>query len=92
MSAVGPESPTLPLRALVLVLRWSPVWVPLLLIWQITLGGLRPALSEQQRLREERPAVEERHAASEASFLRMAAERRAWEDPAYRERLRRLGR
>ncbi|MEC8495262.1 MAG: hypothetical protein VXZ39_10080, partial [Planctomycetota bacterium] len=88
----GPESPAFPVRALVLVLHWSPVWVPLLLIWQITLGGLRPALSEQQRLSEERPAVEERHAASEASFLRMAAERRAWEDPAYRERLRRLGR
>ena len=82
MTTVGPEPPILPVRALVLVLRWSPVWVPVFLIWQITQAGLRPALAEQRRLCDERPVVEERHAASEASFLRMAAERRAWEDPA----------
>ncbi len=92
MTTVGPEPPILPVRALVLVLRWSPVWVPLFLIWQITQAGLRPALVEQERLSDERPVVEERHATSEASFLRMSAERRAWEDPAYRERLRRLRR
>lgn len=92
MTTVGPEPPLLPVRALVLVLSWSPVWVPFFLIWQITQAGLRPALVEQERLSEERPVVEERHATSEASFLRMSAERRAWEDPAYRERLRRLRR
>lgn len=92
MTTVGPEPPLLPVRALVLVLSWSPVWVPLFLIWQITQAGLRPALVEQERLSDERPLVEQRHATSEASFLRMSAERRAWEDPAYRERLRRLRR
>lgn len=92
MATVGPEPPILPVRILTVVLRWSPVWVPVLLIWQISESGLRPALAEQKRLADERPIVEERHATSEASFLRMSAERRAWNDPAYRERMRRLGR
>ena len=77
----------LPVRALVLVLRWSPVWVPVFLIWQITQAGLRPALAGAEApLRRAPRGRGARHAASEVSFLRMAAERRAcWEDPAYRE-------
>lgn len=90
MATVGPEPPMLPLRLVGLLLRWSPVWVPVLLIWQITQTGLRPALAEQERLAAERPAVEERHALSQEDFDTMAAQRRAWEDELYRERVRRL--
>lgn len=90
MATVGPEPPMLPLRLLGTVLRWAPVWVPILLIWQITQTGLRPALAEQERLSAERPVVEERHAVSEERFGRMAAQRRAWEQESYRERVRRL--
>lgn len=89
MATVGPEPTALPARLFKLVLYWSPVWVPLLLIWQIAEAGLEPALAEQRRLEEARPAVERRHAVSEARFERMSAERRAWEDPVYRERVRR---
>ncbi|MEM9380789.1 MAG: hypothetical protein AAGB93_12625 [Planctomycetota bacterium] len=89
MTTVGPEPPFLPLRILGAVLRWAPVWVPALLFWQITTGGLQPALAERSRLDGARPEVEQRHSKSAAEFERMAAERRAWEDPVYLERMRR---
>lgn len=89
MAIVGPEPPLLPVRIAGFVLRWAPVWVPALLIWQITSGGLKPALAEQRRLADERPGVEERHDRTSAELERMAAERRAWEDPVFRERARR---
>ncbi|MEM1453275.1 MAG: hypothetical protein AAF957_13840 [Planctomycetota bacterium] len=89
MTTVGPEPPFLPLRILGAVLRWAPVWVPALLFWQITTGGLQPALAERSRLDGVRPEVEARHSNSQAEFERMAAERRAWEDPVYQERRRR---
>jgi hypothetical protein len=79
----------LPLRLVVFVLRWSPVWVPAILIWQISERGLKPALAEQKRLGEARGPVEERHAESEAEFARLEAELEAWDDEVYRDRRRR---
>ena len=72
------------------VLFWMPVWVPLLLLWQVALRGLSPALEEHRRLGQEEIAVVERHRTSEWSFNYMEAEARAWSDPVYRERVRRL--
>lgn len=89
MAPVRPEPVPLPLRLLGRAVSWSPVWVPALLFWQVSIGGLRPALAEQRRLEQERPAVEERHDATTEAFEEMSAERRAWEDPVYRERVRR---
>ena len=73
------------------VLYWMPVWVPLLLLWQVALRGLSPALDEHRRLEGEETAVFARHQASQRSFQYMEALARAWDDPVYRERMRRLG-
>ena len=78
MTTAGPEPPLLPVRALVLVLRWSPVWVPFPDLQITQAGCARPA---EQGARDERPVVEERHAASEASFSAWrpsAAHGRTW--------------
>ena len=72
------------------VLFWMPVWVPLLLLWQVSVRGLRPALAEHSRLAREEAAVVERHRASRADLEHMQAETLAWSDPIYRERVRRL--
>ena len=89
MATVRPIPALLPIRALRFTIGWSPVWVPALLFWQISAGGLQPALAEQKRLEQERPAVEERHEETTLDFEVMSAEHRAWEDPVYRERRRR---
>jgi hypothetical protein len=89
MPTVRPIPTPLPIRALKTAISWSPVWVPALLFWQISVGGLRPALAEQKRLEAERPAVEERHDETTRDFEVMSAEHRAWDDPVYRERRRR---
>ena len=89
MAAVRSVPAPLPFRLIGQAIAWSPVWIPALLFWQISVGGLRPALAEQRRLDEESPAVEERHTATSEAFEEMSAERRAWEDPVYRERVRR---
>lgn len=92
MATVGPIPSPLPIRILKSAIAWSPVWVPALLFWQVTVGGLRPALAEQERLEDRRPEVEERHEKTSAEFEVMSAEHRAWEDPVYRERRRRAAR
>lgn len=78
-----------PVRLLKAVVRWAPVWAPLVLIWQLTEGGLKPALAEQRRLHREEPAVRERNARTKAEFERLTAQREAWEDPLFLERVRR---
>ncbi|MEM9803166.1 MAG: hypothetical protein AAGA20_22800 [Planctomycetota bacterium] len=92
MATVGPEPPFFPLRVLGVALRWAPVWVPALVLWQIVSGGLEPALAEKKRLDDARPVVERRHERSTDEFEQMSAERRAWDDPVYRERIRRVKR
>lgn len=82
-------SNALPLRLLRTSVRWAPVWVPLVLIWQLTEGGLKPALSEQRRLQSEEPAVVDRHERTQGEFERLTAQREAWDDPLFRERVRR---
>lgn len=89
VATIGPEPPLLPVRAVLFVLRWSPVWVPALLIWLISGRGLKPALAEQKRLDEARAAVVERYERSEEEYLRLKTELEAWQDPTYVERRRR---
>ncbi len=92
MATVRPIPSPLPIRIFKSAISWSPVWVPALLFWQISVGGLRPALAEQKRLEQERPRVEERHEETSQEFEVMSAEHRAWDDPVYRERRRRAAR
>ena len=68
---------------------WAPVWVPLLLLWQVGTRGLRPALAESERLEAEEELVRARHERARAEFEELERRARAWEDPVYRERERR---
>lgn len=72
------------------VVYWAPVWVSLLMLWQVAVRGLKPALAEEARLDAEAEAVELRHAHSQAEFQALEQEARAWQDPVYRERRRRM--
>jgi len=71
------------------VVYWMPVWIPLTVLGQVALLGLRPALNESRRLEHEEAIVTERFERSRSEFERMQAEATAWKDPVYRERLRR---
>ena len=68
---------------------WAPVWVAMLLLWQVAIRGLTPALAEEARLEGEVEVVEQRHARTKGAFEALARESAAWEDPVYRERRRR---
>ncbi len=68
---------------------WAPVWIPLGLLAQIALLGLRPARAEGERLEREAAGVLARHERTEAEWERMRAEREAWDDEVWRERMRR---
>ena len=72
------------------VLHWAPVWVPLVLLWQVGTLGLKPALAEEARLVEEGKSVEERHERTRAQFESLENEAEAWQDPVYQERRRRM--
>ena len=72
------------------VVYWMPVWVPMLLLWQVVDRGLRPARAEAERLGGEEQTVDARYTNARKSFERMQAEAKAWTDPVYRERVRRL--
>lgn len=73
-----------------LLVYWMPVWVPLVLLWQVADRGLRPAQEEALRLAREEQTVAARYTGARRSFERMSAEAEAWTDPVYRERVRRL--
>ena len=77
-------------RALGLFAYSLPVLVPLALLAQVAIRGLKPALVEQDRLLREEAVVTERHMASEQEYRSKQAEAEAWLDPVYRERLRRV--
>lgn len=72
------------------VKHWAPVWIPIILLWQFTTKGLQPALSEASRLEDIAPGVGARHAEAKSAFEQVQAEAKAWQDPVYRERRRRL--
>ena len=77
-----------------LVLRfvcyWMPVWIPLALLAQVALRGLKPALVERERLLREESVVTDRHDEAQERLSTMRSEVNAWSDPIYRERLRRV--
>ncbi|MDA1265539.1 MAG: hypothetical protein O2816_10720 [Planctomycetota bacterium] len=72
------------------MLHWAPVWVALLLFWQVSTLGLKPALAEEARLEQETLSVEERHERTKTEFEALEDEAEAWQDPVYRERRRRM--
>ncbi len=70
------------------LLYWAPVWLPLILLAQLAVGGLRPALAETRRLdaAERNVAAFEFELAEDARVL--DANRRCLVDPIYRERVK----
>ncbi len=69
---------------------WSmPVWVPLLLLFQIGTRGLNPALAEGQRLDLCEVELEQRLSGSLERRAELESERAALDDPMYIERLKR---
>lgn len=70
-------------------LHWSPVWIPLVLLAQILILGLRPALARSRALDQLTPQVMERYDATHATHGDLTREAEAWEDEIFVERHRR---
>jgi hypothetical protein len=73
-------------------LYWAPVWVPMIVLAQVALGGLRPALAESRRLEREEVRMGERLEREKLEAAQLGAALRAQNDPIYLERERRLQR
>jgi hypothetical protein len=71
-------------------LHWAPLWAPLVLLVQITLLGLRPALQERSRLEAQRIEVETRHNTSQKAYRKAKKTNDAWQDLRFKERKERL--
>jgi hypothetical protein len=71
-------------------LYWAPVWVPMIVLTQVALGGLRPALAESRRLESEERRMHERLEREQVEAAQLDAALRAQNDPIYLERERRL--
>lgn len=72
------------------VTYWMPVWVPLGLLAQLGLLGLKPALIEERRLEQAETRLAARLAGLREERDELEHELAAFEDPIYLERLRRL--
>ena len=71
------------------ILYWAPVWAALVLLAQVGLAGLRPALAESRRLDRVEERIETRHEAVLAHRSRLEGMLRARHDPIFLERERR---
>ena len=71
-------------------LHWAPLWAPLVLLVQITLLGLRPALQERSRLEAQRIEVETRHNTSQKAYRKAKKNNDAWQDPIFQARQERI--
>jgi hypothetical protein len=69
---------------------WSPVFAALVLFAQVSLLGLRPAVSEARRLADAEVMLSERHQRAVAENGAVSAQLLARQDPIYRERQRRM--
>ncbi len=69
---------------------WAPVALPLALLAQTVLGGLGPARAEDRRLGEAEQRLERRLASAEHELDEYRLRLRAYRDPIYLERERRL--
>jgi hypothetical protein len=72
------------------VVYWMPVWIPLGVLAQLGLRGLKPALLEDQRLTQAEVRLTSRVDALRADRDELEHQLSAFEDPIYIERLRRM--
>lgn len=69
---------------------WAPVWVPMVVLAQVALGGLHPALAESRRLDREEVRMAERLDRELAESAQLERALQAQDDPIFLERERRL--
>ena len=74
------------------ILFWAPVWVPLIVVYQMTLQGLKPTLMEGQRVRGAQAEVQKRVQQLEAERADLELRRDMLADPVYRARVERTRR
>jgi hypothetical protein len=70
-------------------LHWAPVWIPALLLAQILMLGLWPALARRSALDTLAPQVNERYQATRTEHDSLQIQERAWKDPIYVARYQR---
>ena len=70
-------------------LHWAPVWIPALLLAQILLLGLWPALARRSALDTLAPQVNERYQATRTEHDSLQLQEQAWNDPVYVARYQR---
>ena len=70
-------------------LYWAPVWLPALLVLQLTTRGLWPAWRESGRLDQESAAMDARSDGLKTERARLERDLEKLDDPIYRERVRR---
>ncbi len=88
-----PAAPSLRARATQVggkLAYWAPVWVPMVVLAQVALGGLRPALAESRRLDREEERMAERLDRELAESAQLERALQAQDDPIFLERERRL--
>lgn len=71
------------------IVFWAPVWVPLIVVYQITLGGLKPTLAEGERVHAAEDEVQQRVDQLEAERSDLETRREMLNDPIYRARVER---
>jgi len=71
------------------VVAWSPVWIAFLVLGQVALLGLRPALTERKRLAAAEAEMRARTEREQARSAELERLERAQNDPIYLERERR---
>lgn len=85
---LGSRALRAPLGLLGALAYWMPVWIPLGLLAQLALLGLRPALCEQARLEQREAVIGARLEHELRRREELSAFLAALSDPIYRERLR----
>jgi hypothetical protein len=68
---------------------WAPVWLPLIVLFQFTLLGLKPAQVEQRRLDREEAGILARVEALQGHHEHLISNRTRLADDVWRERVRR---
>ncbi|MCA8981024.1 MAG: hypothetical protein H6831_15595 [Planctomycetes bacterium] len=77
-------------RLLAGVVYWMPVWVPLGVLAQLGVLGLKPALREDRRLAQAEIRLEERLHGLREERDELRQQLDSFSDPIFRERLRRI--
>ena len=68
-------------------LFWAPVWIPMIVVYQLVLGGLEPTREEGDRIRASEAEVRARVESLEEQRDELETRRDMLRDPVYRARV-----